>query len=178
MTPSTTDLVSLRKQILPLEPLRLYAMVDAAGNASALDFLYEHESLSFDCLFQGDVDPDVFEAAPFLVDLQDQPEVLDWMLEGWGESWVSFVHSELTLADLQIHLRQFTKVRTPDGEVVWFRFYDPSVMRTAIPVLNTEQCNQLFKSVALFLSEGEAPNSLVRLSFDGSKPLVSTIQLA
>lgn len=178
MMPSPADLVSLRKQLLPAEPVRLYAMVDAAGNASALDFLYEHDSLSFDCLFPGDVEPEVFEAAPFLVDLKDQPEVLDWLLEGWGESWVSFVHSESSLAELQIHLRQFTQVRTPDGAVVWFRFYDPNVMRSAIPVLDTEQCAQLFKSVALFLSEGEAPNSLVRLSFDGSKPLVSTIQLA
>jgi hypothetical protein len=178
MTPSAVDLVTLRKQLVPAEPLRLYAMVDAAGNASALDVLYENDSLSFDCLFPGDVEPEVFEAAPFLVDLKDQPEVLDWLLEGWGESWVSFLHSELSLAELQIHLRQFTQVRTPDGAVVWFRFYDPSVLRTAIPVLDTDQCKQMFKSVALFLGEGDTPNSLVRLAFDGSKALVSTIQLA
>jgi Domain of unknown function (DUF4123) len=178
MSASKIDLEALRQQLLPVKPLRLYAMVDAAGNQSALDFMYEQDTLSFDCLFNGEVDPDVFEVAPFLVELDNQPQVLDWLIEGWGDSWVSFLHSEGSLAELQIHLRQFTEVRTPEGDVVWFRFYDPNVMRTALPILTGEQSASLFKEVATFLCEGESPASLVRLSFDGSKPLVSTIPLA
>jgi Domain of unknown function (DUF4123) len=178
MNTSKIDLDALRKQLTPSQPLRLFALVDAAGNQSALDFMYEQESLSFDCLFQGEVEPDVFEVAPFLVDLENQPEVLEWLLEGWGNSWVSFLHSESSLDELQIHLRQFTEVRTPDGEVVWFRFYDPSVMRASLPILTPEQCASMFKEVVTFLCEGEDPASLVRLSFDGSKSLVSTTPLA
>jgi hypothetical protein len=135
MSDSTVDLDSLRRQLEPIKPLRLYALVDAAGNQSALDFMYGQETLNFDCLFPGEVEPEVFEVAPFLVDLENQADVLDWLMEGWGNSWVSFLHSTASLDELQIHLRQFTEVRTPEGDVVWFRFYDPSVMRTALPIL-------------------------------------------
>jgi Domain of unknown function (DUF4123) len=178
MSSSPIDIDSLRKQLLPDPPLRLYAMVDAAANQTALDFLYEQDSLSFDCLFAGEVEPDVFEFAPFLVDLDQQPQVLDWLLEGWGGAWFSFVQSELPLEVLQMHLRQFTEIRMPDSQTVWFRFYDPRVMRTTVPVLTGEQCASFFENVKMFVCEGESPQQLLRLSFDGTSPLVSTTRLA
>ena len=178
MNVSTVDPEALRAQLEPIKPLRLYALVDAAGNQDALDFMYEQETLNFQCLFPGDVEPEVFEVAPFLVDLENQAEVVDWLVEGWGSSWVSFLHSTASLDELQIHLRQFTEVRTPEGDVVWFRFYDPNVMRTALPILTSEQGADLFKHVATFLCEGDDPKSLVRLSFDGGKPLKSVVSLA
>jgi hypothetical protein len=177
MKASSIDLDSLRKQLLPEAPVKLYAMVDSAANQSALDVLYEHETLNFDCLFPGEVEPDVFECAPFLVELDQQPEVLDWLLQGWGQSWVSFVHSRAPLDVLQMHLRRFTEVRTPNLETVWFRFYDPRVMRTALPVLSAEQSAALFEDVTQFLCEGESSQHLLRMSFDGGKPSVSTVRL-
>jgi hypothetical protein len=178
MKASPVDIDSLRQQLQPLEPLRLYALVDASVNQSALDFLYQQETLNFDTIFPGELEPDVFEMSPFLVDLHNQPDTLDWLLEGWGASWVSFLHSAEPLEALQIHLRQFTEVRTPDNEVVWFRFYDPRVMRSALPLLDGEQSAALFRGIKMFVCEGDSPNSLLRLSFDGSKPLVSTIKLS
>ena len=174
----TVSLDTLKRHLLPVAPNRLYAMVDTAANQNALDFLYSEASLNFDCLFAGELDPDVFEVAPFLIDLEAQPAVLDWMLAGWGQHWLSFIHSPLALGELQMNLRQFTKVRTPDDRVVWFRFYDPRVMRSALPLLDAAQAGAFFASVHLFLCEGEAPNTICRLSFDGAKTTLSSSKLA
>lgn len=177
----TTDKViagALAAHLQPVAPMRLYAIVDAGVNQGALDFLYAQDSLSFDCLLAGEVDPDVFEVAPFLVDLADQPETLSWLCEGFGQGWISFVHSQADLDGLQAHLRQFTQARLPDGRVVWFRFHDPRVMRVALPAFDQAQAQDVFREVALFMCEGAEPGTLTRLGFDGARVLASTSRVA
>jgi Domain of unknown function (DUF4123) len=178
MSSNNIDIDILRGHLTPPISLRLYAIVDAAGNSEALDYLYEQDTLSFDCLFPGDIEPEIFEVAPFLIDLEAQEETLEWLLKSWGQSWFVFLHSPNSLEQLQIHLRQFTQVRTPDEEVVWFRFYDPRVMRTAIPLLTSNQAEAFFEGVETFLCESSAPNSLARITFEGSETLVSLVPIA
>ena len=162
-----TDLLKSRLQ--PPAGQRLYAIVDASVNQLALDYLYEQDSLSFDCLLPGDLESDVFEVAPFLVSLKDQPEVLDWLLEGWGEHWLSFVHSPVPLDELQVHLRQFTKIRTDSGQAVFFRFFDPRVLVSVVPTLSADQAGQFFEHIDHFICESADGSQVVRVSFDGAQ---------
>lgn len=92
------------------------------------------------CLFAGDLDPSLAEAAPYLVRLDDEePLAQVWADEGLGEHWGIFCESALALRDLKLHFKKFLLARLPDGDVVIFRFYDPRVWTTYWPTCTAEE---------------------------------------
>jgi Domain of unknown function (DUF4123) len=157
---------------------RLFSIVDAAADNQILDYLYSVETLSFDCLFPGDVDPDIFEVAPFLVDLSDQPDVLRKLLENWGRATSIFLHSKHDLETLQRLLRPLTQAVLPSGEPHFFRFYDARVMRTSVLDLYPLQAAPFFQGVDAYLIEGGAINKLLTIHFEAHGFMVSDTLLA
>ncbi len=178
MTLKPQDADTLVKNLRPQSTAqRLYSIVDAAANNEILDYLYSIETLSFDCLFPGDVEPDVFEAAPFLVDLSDHPEVLRKLLDSWGQAGCIYLHSKHDLDTLQRLLRPLTLAVLPSGEPHFFRFYDPRVMRTAVLDLFPQQAAPFFEGVDAYLVEGSSANKMLTIHFEPHGFIVSDTQL-
>jgi len=89
--------------------------------------------------------------------------------EGWGQSWGVFVVTEED--DIEVlfeHFRQFLKVEDPEGNRLFFRFYDPRVLRIFLPTCNTKEVFDFFgEVVGEFLVEANEVESL--LSFKNSE---------
>lgn len=177
----TSKSVSVESLVTNLRPSnasqRLFSIVDAAADNKILDYLYSIETLSFDCLFPGDVDPDIFEAAPFLVDLSEHPEVLRKLLENWGSATAIYLHSKHDLETLQRLLRPLTQALLPSGEPHFFRFYDARVMRTAVLDLYPAQAAPFFQGVDAYLIEGSTAEILLTIHFEAHGFMVSDTQL-
>ena len=91
------------------------------------------------------------DIAPYLVHVNTE-EVLDWLRHSlWGTPWGFFILAPgVSLDDLCRHFQQFVMVLDPDGEEIYFRFYDPRVMSSFLPTCLSEEVKESIGPVGAF----------------------------
>jgi len=143
--------------------LNVFAVLDGASIPELRDRLYTCEPDHW-CLYRGKLEPDMAEVAPYLVALRKRQDAFTkWLLtEGWGNHWGIFAVSSVDLRKLRQHFRRFLMVQDPEGKSVYFRYYDPRVLRIYLPTCNAEDVGVLFGPVAWYAFEAEDPATLVR----------------
>lgn len=139
------------------EAAPLYAVVDASRGARILELLREavepHRSL-----YQGARGDALEDVAPYLVGpFEPGSRLLERLIaEAWGEGAAIFCTCRRQPAELRRHLRRFLVVEVHEsGERVYFRFYDPRVLRRFLPTCSPRQEEELFGDIQVFLLEGE-----------------------
>lgn len=139
--------------------LKPWVVLDGAGVPGLPALLSGLPAQRWACLFHGQLESDVAELAPYLLEVPRQGEVLDWLLSGWGRHWgVYLIASEsLGLAALRRHLRKLGVAYGPAGEPLWFRWYDPRVLGLAATGFDSGQSQTLFGPVKRFLCEADVP---------------------
>lgn len=143
---------------------QLYAVLDGARNA-AIHPAVLRSQCQFECLFAGELDPTLAQAAPYLVKLtRDHPFTDTLIRKGWGDSWGIFLRSAATFRDLRRHLRTFLMVYNPELRPMYFRYYDPRVLRAYLPTCNQEELATIFGPVQHYLLEDADPDTLLRFS--------------
>ena len=154
----------LRSQFQPL-----YALLDAAREPSVLKVLFESKD-QYQSLFEGPEGAQLAHFAPYLVRLPaESPFITTLVEQGWGKSWGVFVTCAQPLEVLRDHFKQFLMVELPERKQVYFRFYDPRVLRLFLPTCNSEQIPLLFGSIQYYMMEDEEPDILLRFSNKGGK---------
>jgi hypothetical protein len=145
--------------------LNVYALIDGA---KCLELMPTFETMMppHECLFLGELDPEMEMVAPYLVELREDEKFFDWLFDkGWGQSWCVYLTSESQMLDLRSHFRRLTIVEMPDGQFVYFRFYDPRVLRSFLPTCDGDQSGQMFgKVVETYFTEGDGGVDLVSFS--------------
>jgi hypothetical protein len=131
---------------------KLYGIIDTARDEKLYSLV--KSSPVHVCLFAGDLEEPVEQAAPYLVQLtRDTPLKDIWRNEGWGQAWGILIRSDLGLMQLRKHLRKFLLAQLPDGNTVFFRFYDPRVWRTYWPTCSDEEKAVWLEGVEAFVAE-------------------------
>jgi hypothetical protein len=77
------------------------------------------------------------------------------MNEGWGKGWGVFFNSAAPFADIRKHLRRLLTVQNEDGRSLYFRFYDPRVLRGLFPTSSPEESTEFFGPISRFVVEGD-----------------------
>lgn len=158
MAQANERLTKLTARLWPAGQVKhTYAILDAASIEGLLDKLYDTPGLKFECLFTGDLPPDMAYVAPYLVELPEGSDFARWVLSGWGQHWGVYVLSQAELPELWRHLRTLTRVYDPEGQPMYFRFYDPRVLWNFLPTCSARQLNEMFGPVEKFILEGERP---------------------
>ena len=135
----------------------LFGLLDAARDPRILQLLSQTDAIC-ESLYEGEKGAELARFAPYLVDLNSASSLLASLVEqGWGDSWGIFLSSAGVFADVRQHLRRFLMIKQPDGEQVYFRFYDPRVLRVFVPGLNAEERVTFFGPIDCFLLETEPP---------------------
>jgi hypothetical protein len=156
---------------------RVFTVLDGASIPGLLKKLRELKP-AYVCLYRGDLAPDLAECAPYLVQLEPRREFTRWVLsEGWGRHWGIFAETTGDLKDLRKHFRTFLRVRGSDGKVLYFRYYDPRVLRTYLPTCNQVETGLVFGPVRRFLCEDEAPESLLVFRVADGLPRRESVKL-
>lgn len=141
----------------------VFAVLDGASVPGLLDKLYGTVRPEFECLYRGEITPDIAEVAPYVVRLEEASEFTAWVLsEGWGKHWGVFAVAQADLRAMRRHLRRFLMVHDPDGKPLYFRYYDPRVLRTYLPTCNAGELAEFFGPVARYVAEDEQPGRLVQ----------------
>ena len=109
------------------------------------------------CLYRGKLPADLAAAAPYLVRLKHESELVRWLLSAGlvGQHWGIFAVARANLKTMRRHFRSLLTVQLPDGKTVYFRFYDPRVLRTFLPTCDREERQVLFGPVVRYWVESE-----------------------
>ncbi len=132
----------------------LYAVLDAARDPMILPLLMQSD-LNYQSLYDGVKGQELIAVAPYLVHLPVDHQLLDQIVEQWGESWGIFLTSNAPFKKIRNHLQRFLIVRLDDGKNVFFRFYDPRVLRVYLPTCTSEEIQKLVGPLDAIYYEGE-----------------------
>jgi len=150
-----------------LQAQPLYAIIDGARN-SQLPYKIATSGCVHRSLYEGESERDLAGVAPYLVRLSEPGELLQYLTgRGWGQSLGVFLRSGYAFQDLRQHLRRYLMVRTPSREVVYFRFYDPRVLRTFIPSCRQPEAVEFFGPIQTYWVEGARPQTLIDFTSNG-----------
>ena len=160
-------LETLRRILYGNGETQVYAILDGASIPNLLLLLAEHQ-VEHVCLYRGDLDPDLAQAAPYLVHLPEESSFSRLFLRGgWGQHWGILALSKEGLRALRMHFRKFLMVWDPDGKPLYFRYYDPRVLRVYLPTCNGDELQTVFGPVSAYVLEGEKPDVLLRFTRAG-----------
>ncbi len=134
------------RRVAGTEQVKFYAILDGAAIPNLLDKLYTEGAPRFECLYRGELEPDMAEVAPYLVELDLDSEFFQWLLSGAGQAWGIFCYCDasLDLAAVRRHFRKLNVVSGPDGKMLMFRYYDPRVLAMFLATCDVVQLSEVF----------------------------------
>ena len=139
----------------------LFAIIDAARSPLVRPLL-DQAGAPFECLFTLEGMPDDVKGyAPYVVDLRPQSRLLDLLAHhGWSDHWCSYAVSTLSLEQVRVHLKKFLVVKLDDGREVFFRFFDPRVMRVFLSACADDEVERFFGGIDAFFCRGDEDDCL------------------
>ncbi len=152
---------ALQKELGPADGA-LYAVMDAARAERVLRQLEEsiddHQNL-----YEGLEGRVLDDVAPYLVRFaQGSDLVRRLLLGGWGRGWGVFFRSNEHPKEVRRHLRRFLMVLDDaKHERMYFRFYDPRVMREFYSIATPRQRAELVHGMERMWVENEDETPLV-----------------
>jgi hypothetical protein len=150
------------KQEIFREGAATFAILDGASVPGLLDKLAQWHPEA-ECLYRGEIKPDLAKVAPYLVLMEQEAEFAQWVLsEGWGNHWGIFAIAEADLRTMRQHFRRFITVHDESGKPLLFRYYDPRVLRVYLPTCNAAELAEIFGPVVCYVAEGEQPGMALR----------------
>jgi hypothetical protein len=155
------------------EPDPLFAVLDAARDPRVLEAMRESVE-TYRSLYEGIKGEALAEWAPHLVRLPRASRLLEQLvLEGWGRRWGIYLTCRRPFDEVRTQLRRVLMVgNDQSGEPMYFRFYDPRMLRLVLPTCGARQRAQIFGEISGFLVEGRG-GEVVRFT-QGEVPVVLT----
>jgi hypothetical protein len=144
--------------------LGTYAILDAARDDKIYPALIEADIESL-CLYLGEKAVEMATVAPYLLSLTKEDPFTQWIMNnGWGKSWGIFLRSFASLKELHRHFRKFLMVYDEKGTPLYFRYYDPRVLRVYLPTCNGSELQTLFSPIESYCVEGKTERQLIEFS--------------
>ena len=149
----------------------VWMIVDGARDRRIFGALLD-SYLTYECLYHGDIAPELEVVAPYLVQLEYDDRYGQQLIErAWGNSWGVFLKSGASIATLRRHLRKLLSVRGPKGEILLFRYYDPRVLRVYLPTCRSDELETVFGPIDRFWLEDDNPETILEFRVDRGKLL-------
>jgi hypothetical protein len=149
--------------------LSVVAVLDGARDERIYRAVYDSR-LPYECLFAGDIPYELAQAAPYLVHLDPGAAFTRWLIEeGWGKSFGIFAWTRADTETLRRHFRRLLQIKDEDGRRLFFRYYDPRVLRLYLPTCTAAELHEVLGPLRRLLAEG--PEGQVMAYEPGGKPL-------
>ena len=148
--------------VLSTQPEPLYAVLDAARDPAIYPMLLT-SGAKYTSLYTGQSALKLEAVSPYLAYLPPRCELLKKIVtQGWGNAWGIFLTSNQAPETVWHELRRSLMVTMEDtGKWVYFRFYDPRVLRVFMRMADQQQLRELTGTMSGMLMEDENPASLL-----------------
>ncbi len=158
--------------VLRAESEPLFALLDAARDVRIFALLQQCQE-ERQSLYEGTKGERLALVAPYLVRLPPESPLPETIVrEGWGKSWGVWLTSRAPFPEVRRHFRRFLLVQNPEGKELYFRFYDPRVLRVYLPTCTMEDTAEFFGPIGSFLLDDDQPEVLLRFASNGSRARV------
>lgn len=138
----------------------VYAVLDGASIPEMLTQFTRFQA-DYICLYRGDLSTEMAKVAPYLVALPPNSDITNWLLSLVGKHPGIFARTTAPMREMRQHLRKFLMVYDPESNPVYFRYYDPRVLRTHLPQCNADETKTIFGPISHYFAENEAGNQLL-----------------
>ena len=129
------------------------------------------------CLYSGDLPYELEAAAPHLVRLEyEDKETRRLLSRSIGNSWGVFLKADTSLTRLRSHLRTLLIVRDWKGSKLYFRYYDPRVLRAYLPTCTTEELKSVFGPIKQFWTEDRDGSELLPFALQNGRLLKRVVE--
>jgi len=158
--------------------LPLYCLLDP-GAHTMIPSLLAAASDAKESLYDGEADSMLARFAPYVIHLAPESDLLRALIEnGWGQGWTCFFASEAPLEELGKHFRKFFMVQLEGGKEVYFRFYDPRVLRGFLPAGSADELAAFFGPVQAWMIEAKNSAMMLKITNPSGGLRTVTIPLA
>lgn len=132
-----------------------YVVVDASRGPRVLEVIRESAE-TYRSLYEGPKGDALAEVAPHLVQLSPGSRLLTRLVqEGWGHRWGVYLSHPGSFKEARDHLRRFLRVENDETRrPMYFRFYDPAVLRTFLAACAPLERADFFREISGFWAEG------------------------
>ncbi|WP_158502295.1 DUF4123 domain-containing protein [Vitiosangium sp. GDMCC 1.1324] len=149
----------MRRELLELlraQRAPLFAVLDAARSGRVLKLLQGTQD-KYQSLYEGPEAEKLSRVAPYLLAVSKDSMTLERLVnDGWGQSWGVYLSCRLPFTDVRRHLRRFLLVESEETrEQLYFRFYDPRVLRAFLPGCSPQQWREFFGETECFWMESK-----------------------
>jgi len=128
---------------------RLYAILDACNEPAVPLKVTELGPERAVSLYRGQAEHEQWAVAPYLTRVDEG--IIGWIAKSLGEKpWGIFALAECDLTTLRKHFRRFLIVEDPEGEVMYFRYYDPRILAAFLPACTAEELQTFFGPVKAY----------------------------
>jgi hypothetical protein len=143
------------------EQRNLHVVLDAARNPEILP-LIQGCGLVFESLYDGEKGAEIAAFGPWLVEIPRTAPFLDTLVnDGWGDSWGVFLTCHAPFTEIRKQLRRHLLAKLPDGREVYFRYYDPRVLRTYLQTCTATELGGFFGPIGQFFAESSDESALL-----------------
>ena len=150
------------------EGAALYLLLDTASDESVMEHLAA-ASEPFAVLGPGKKNPELVPCSPVLVHCDEGTTLVDWFArEAWGGNHGVALTSPCELEQLAEHLDALLTVNLEGRGRLFFRLYDPRILRTYLPTCTEAEVAHFFGPVKRFLVE--PPGGTTILDFHRNHP--------
>ncbi|HXC94346.1 MAG TPA: DUF4123 domain-containing protein [Edaphobacter sp.] len=156
----------------------LYCLLDAACDQTIPSLLALAQEQK-QCLYDGQSATDLANWAPYLIKLPlDSPFTKALLDLGWGKGWASYFTSAAPFEGIRHHFRKFLMIQLQGGEELYFRFYDPRVLRDFLPTATPSEAKVFFGPVQQWLIESEDPQTMLILEHSEGNLVTARVSVA
>jgi len=128
---------------------RLYAILDSADAPEVHEFLVA-DDVAAQPLYSPGAEPTLELVAPYVVPVNE--ELLTRLrADVWRDDWGLLVDARIPISSLVRHLRRLLLVDHPAGQTVYFRLYDPRVLRRFLPCCDAAELAHVFGPVDAYI---------------------------
>lgn len=149
-----------------------YIILDAARLSIEYEKIFSFSN-EWDSLFPSDDEDALADVSAYLIKCSQGDEFSRWVLEGIGDSRGIFILSRVDFSSLLKHLRGLLNVFTESGEELYFRYYDPRVLRVFLPTCDSQQLKEFFGPIDEFIVEDDGGNRFIYFSLNNDKLVTS-----
>ncbi|MBU2712847.1 DUF4123 domain-containing protein [Zooshikella harenae] len=149
----------------------LYFVLDSACEPELPDKIWElDDNFNPQCesLFRGTTAEDLFAQAPYLIKLEPDSTLYEWLLnKSCQEPLGFFAFCSENIAAYFVHLQRVLEFILPNKHWVHIRYYNPTLLRLLSRTLACYQLNQLIGPATRLIGADLITNELFDLSKDG-----------
>ena len=156
---------------------RIFGLLDAARSDTIYPYLRDHVPTA-QSLFQGSRARELALVSPYLMALTPNQALSQWFfLNGWGRQWGILCESTEAGNILLRHFQKIIAVYSDEGKPLYFRFYDPRVLKLYLQSATPDDLKKLFGPVAAFYVEGNTPDSLTQYILSSDRLVTRNLDL-